>query len=73
MGKSERIVFMASPGEKRMLLALAEREHCSRSEVIRSLVRREARRCGLWPPDADGQRGEPASRKAGRWLVEGKA
>lgn len=47
--KRQRFPVMLSTRERRALLNLADEDGLSSSAVVRRLIRREARQCGLWP------------------------
>jgi hypothetical protein len=50
MLRSENFGFRLSRGEKALLLLVSEKEERTASDVLRRLIREEARRYGLWPP-----------------------
>ena len=50
MNRSITVTARFLPIEKTALEQVAEREHRSRSELLRELVRSKAREHGLWPP-----------------------
>ncbi len=56
--KRQRFPVMLSTRERQALLNLADEDGLSAAAVVRRLIRREARQCGLWPPaeaDEDSQ------------------
>ena len=53
MLRSENFGFRLSCGEKALLLLVSETEERTASDVLRRLIRQQARRYGLWPPTAD--------------------
>ena len=59
MDRTERFGLVLSPVEKSVLARLAESEGgLSQAAMLRHLLRREARECGLWPPKEQYPRGE---------------
>ena len=48
--RSEVLKARAYPAEKLALKAIARQERRRESEALRELVRQEAQRRGLWPP-----------------------
>jgi len=64
MERTERFGLVLSPGEKWALAQLAEAEGgLSQAATLRYLLRRAARRRGLWPPTADQQTQGQAERE----------
>ena len=56
MGRAIRFGLLLSRDEKQTLIRLAESEGgLSRGAMVRNLIRTEARRRGLWPPDDSTQ------------------
>jgi hypothetical protein len=47
--RTELLKGTCTPKEKQALLAIAAQDCKSQAEVLRDLIRKEARRCGLWP------------------------
>lgn len=50
MPRTARLPVVMTAYERQVLARLAEYEGLSAAAVIRGLIRREARRLGLWPP-----------------------
>jgi uncharacterized protein (DUF1778 family) len=48
--RTERVSARTHPDEKRALAKLARIERRTPSDVLRQLIREEAKRRGLWPP-----------------------
>lgn len=49
--RSERFPLRLTPGERRLLDRIADAERRSAAEVMRDLLRGEARKRDMWPPD----------------------
>ncbi|NIV34991.1 MAG: hypothetical protein GWN58_37710 [Anaerolineae bacterium] len=56
MNKTERVRAACTPLERRAAEAIAETEGIKLSELLRELIRKEAKSRGLWPPQVDAQR-----------------
>ena len=50
MNRSEMVSVRVLPEEKRALVRIARQERRKPSELLRELIRAEAKRRGLWPP-----------------------
>ena len=48
--KTERFLFALSPIDRKALELLADYENVALSELLRFLIRREAKELGFWPP-----------------------
>ena len=59
MKKTEIVCIRMTEGERRVLNLLARREEWSASEMLRDLVRREAKDRGLWPATVEPVQAQP--------------
>jgi electron transfer flavoprotein alpha/beta subunit len=50
MRRNQRLPVVMSVRERQALARLADFEGLSAAAVVRQLIRRAARECGLWPP-----------------------
>ena len=52
MARTEEVRARVTPSEKRALALLAYQEDRRPTEALRELIRAEAKRRGLWPPES---------------------
>ena len=56
MRRTRQLGILVSPAEKAALKRLAEVEGgLSQAALVRRLIRKEAKRHGFWPPEAEAQ------------------
>jgi len=53
--KKAHVTVRVTPEERRALDQLAERFYLNRSEQVRAMIRSEAGRLNLWPPEREAR------------------